>query len=373
MDLRLSDEEQLVVATFRRFADVEMRKVAADADRAGAPPAGFERAAREQLGVGPDAVPAEAGGLCEGAYSHLARALRGFELGRGCPALAALLEAPVDVALAVGRHGQGGARAVLEAIAAGGRAASASDGARRLSVQPSGDAFVVSGALPAVPGLDGASHLLLLVQAPASAVMLLDGESVQRIPIVPSAWRAAAWASATLSDVRVPAERVLARGDAAVREVLAGIRLSLAARAVGAGDAALVHAAAYANDRVQFGRPIGRFESLARMLDRGETLMTAARMMVLRAALLLDRAGEGDAARDAACDAVSRARDFTTEALSRVTVDAVQVHGGYGFVNDFPVEKLMRDARAFDAVTGDEAFERVLVRTGQNVPKAEVA
>ncbi len=117
-------------------------------------------------------------------------------------------------------------------------------------------------------------------------------------------------------------------------------------------------------DRVQFGRPIGRFESLARMLDRGETLMLAARMMVLRAALLLDQS-DGDASREAACDAVSRARDFTTEALSRVVVDAVQVHGGYGFVNDFPVEKLMRDARAFDAVTGDEAFERVLARTAR--------
>ncbi len=364
MDLRLSHEEQLVVATFRRFADVEMRKVAAEADRLGAAPAGFERAAREQLGVGLDAVPLDAGGLCEGAYSHVARVLRGFELGRGCPALAALLEAPVDVALALGRFGRAGARAVLDAMAAGARATSASDGARRLVVKAAGDALVISGTLPAVPALAGASHLLLLAHAEAPVVLLLDAASFAREPMVPSAWRAAAWARATLSEVRVPAERVLARGAAPAREVLAWIRLSLSARAVGAGDAALAYAAAYAADRVQFGRPIGRFESLARLLDHGETLMLAARMMVLRAALLLDQS-DGDAAREAACDAVSRARDFTTEALSRVSVDAVQVHGGYGFVNDFPVEKLMRDARAFDAVTGDEAFERVLARTAR--------
>ena len=372
MDLRLSDEEQLVVATFRRFADVEMRKVAAEADRLGTAPAGFERGARDQLGVGPDAVPVDAGGLCEGAYSHVARALRGFELGRGCPALGALLEAPVDVALAAGRFGGGAARAVLGAIAAGGRATSASDDAGRLSLKGASDgALVVSGVLPAVPALDGASHLLVVAHAEAPVVLLLEAASFEQTPMVPSAWRAAAWARATLSEVRVPPENVLARGHGAAREVLATIRLSLAARAVGAAEAALAHARRYASDRVQFGRAIGQFESLARLLDRGETLVTAARLMVLAAALLLDQAAD-DRARDAACDAVSRARDFTSEALSRVAVDAVQVHGGYGFVNDFPVEKLMRDARAFDAVTGDEAFERVLARS-RPAARGEVA
>jgi alkylation response protein AidB-like acyl-CoA dehydrogenase len=124
---------------------------------------------------------------------------------------------------------------------------------------------------------------------------------------------------------------------------------------VGCADAALGYAAIYAAERIQFGRPIGKFESLARLQDFGETLVLGARMLVLRAALLLDQV-----ANDAAFEAVSRARDFTSMALARAAIDAVQIYGGYGFVNDFPVEKLMRDARAFDAYTGDEAFERVL-------------
>ena len=114
------------------------------------------------------------------------------------------------------------------------------------------------------------------------------------------------------------------------------------------------HAEAYARDRVQFGQPIGTFESLIRLRDDALTGASAARLMALYAAWAIDT-GAPDAG-----DAASRARVLAGDVVARATVAAVQIFGGYGFVTDYPVEKLMRDARAFEALHGDERLGRVL-------------
>src|SRR5207249_3038601 len=112
----------------------------------------------------------------------------------------------------------------------------------------------------------------------------------------------------------------------------------------------------YASERVQFGQPIGRFESVIRLRDDAQTGIAAARLLVLHAAWALDH-GRPDA-----FDFASRARVLAGDVVARATIDAVQIYGGYGFVNDFPVEKLMRDARAFEALYGDERLGRVLAQ-----------
>src|SRR5262245_5075955 len=123
MDFRLDDEQEMIVQTVRRFADRELRNWAADADRAGTPPDKLAVTARD-VGFYLDAIPADADGLLDGNYSHLTRALRGFELGRGCAALAALLETNVEPALAVGAWGSPAAkRALYGSLASGGLAA----------------------------------------------------------------------------------------------------------------------------------------------------------------------------------------------------------------------------------------------------------
>ena len=354
MDFQLDDEQALIVQTVRRFAERDLRAWAAGADRAGEPPARLAAAGAE-LGLFLDAVPADAGGLLDGAYSHQARALRGFELGRGCAALAALLEANVEPALAVARWGSAAARQALAAsLTAGGLAALAHDSRGTLEVTEAGGELRVSGKLGPVPALAAAGHVLVI--APG-ALLLLPTEGLPRAPLVPSGWRAARWATAQLDDHRVPADFVLARGEAARRagaEVLAWARASLAARAAGVAAAAMEHAAAYATERIQFGRPIGTFESLIRLRDDAETATLAARLVALHAGWALDRG------LPEAHDLASRARVLAGDAVARATIDAVQIYGGYGFVNDFPVEKLMRDARAFEALHGDERLGRVL-------------
>lgn len=354
MDFGLDAEQDLIVQTIRKFVERELRGWAADADRAGAPPDRLTTLGTD-LGFFIDAVPATEDGLLEGAYSHTIRALRGFELGRGCPALAALLEVNVEPALAVERWGTDAAKgALFTSLAVGGLATLVHDSRGALELVDEGKALRVSGKLGPAPALATASHVLV---ASGDALFLVATDGLAREAITPSSWRAARWGTATLTAHAVPADFVLARGAearAAIAEVLAWARVSLAARAAGAATAAMELAEGYAKERVQFGQPIGAFEALIRLRDDAQTTASAARLCALHAAWAIDRG------LPAAHDLASRARVLAGDAVTRATIDAVQIYGGYGFVNDYPVEKLMRDARAFEALHGDERLGRVL-------------
>jgi alkylation response protein AidB-like acyl-CoA dehydrogenase len=360
MDFSLDDDQQLIVDTVRRFADRDLRTWSADADRAGAPPDRLAHVAGE-LGFFVDAVPAANDGLLDGSFSHATRALRGFELGRGCAALAALLETNVEPALAVNRWGSAAAKQSLFAsLASGGLAALAHDSRGALEISDAGGEVRISGKLGPVPALATASHVLVVAR---DLVVLLDATSLARTAITPSGWRAAKWGTAQLDAHKVPADFVLARGEAgraAGEEILAWARVSLAARAAGVATAAMEYAAAYAKDRVQFGQPIGTFESLIRLRDDAETGAVAAKQLALYAAWALDKNAASPGSAPRAFDLASRARVLAGDVVARATIDAVQIFGGYGFVNDYPVEKLMRDARAFEALHGDERLGRVL-------------
>ncbi len=362
MDFTLDDDQQLIVETVRRFADRDLRTWSADADRAGAPPDRLASVAGE-LGFFVDAVPAASDGLLEGNFSHTTRALRGFELGRGCAALAALLETNVEPALAVNRWGSAAAKQSLFAsLASGGLAALAHDSRGALELSDAGGELRMSGKLGPVPALATASHVLVIAR---DTVVLLDATTLGRTSITPSGWRAASWGTAQLDAVDVPADFVIARGEqgrAAGEEILAWARVSLAARAAGVATAAMEYAAAYAKDRVQFGQPIGTFESLIRLRDDAETGAIAAKQLAVYAAWALDKHAASPGSMPRAFDLASRARVLAGDVVARATIDAVQIFGGYGFVNDYPVEKLMRDARAFEALHGDERLGRVLAQ-----------
>jgi alkylation response protein AidB-like acyl-CoA dehydrogenase len=371
MEFALDDEQALIVQTVRRFVDKDVRAWAADADRAAAPPDRLF-AIGPDLGFFVDALEEADGGLLAGPYAHVTRALRGVELGRGCAALAALLETNVEPALAVTRWGSDAAKAALRpALAGGGLATTGRDARGRLELVADGDAIRVTGRIGPLPALARAGHVLLIAALAGEPVLLLvaaDGDGVTREALTPSAWRAAAWGALDCKDARITGAHVVARGAAAARpisSVLAGYKASLAARAAGVALAAMEHARAYAAERVQFGQPIGRFESLIRLHDDADTGAAAVRLMALHAAWLLDRADEpasrtDDAVLARAADAASRARVLAGDVVGRATIDAVQILGGYGFVNDYPVEKLMRDARPFEQLVGDERHDRIL-------------
>gem|GEM_PF-1187302 len=373
MDFSFDDDQELIAGMVGRFADKELAGWAADADRAGQPPARLLAAAGE-LGLLLDAVPESAGGMLEGAaadYDHVARTVRSIELGRACAGFAALLESNVEPALAVGRWGSDAAqKALYSSLADGGLAALINDWRGKLRVTDNGGGgLILDGKVGPVPVLGAASHALVIAgnldengDAGHPVVALLPTASARVEPVTPSGWRAARWGTLACEATAIPDELVLARGNRAAEVraiVLAGYRLNLAARAVGVTTSAMANAAGYASERVQFGQSIGSFQSLARMQDRHETRNQAARLLTLHAAWSLQR-NAADAR-----DTCSRARDFAAETVKDATIDAVQIYGGYGFVNDYPAEKSMRDARAFEIVSGVESFERVLARGPQ--------
>ncbi|MFF0464169.1 acyl-CoA dehydrogenase family protein [Streptomyces mexicanus] len=160
-----------------------------------------------------------------------------------------------------------------------------------------------------------------------------------------------------LDGVRIPDERRIGeegQGFAIALSALDSGRLGIAACAIGLAQAALDEAVAYAADRRQFGRPIADFQGLRFMLADMATQIEAGRALYLAAARLRD-AGR-PFAREAAM-----AKLFCTDTAMRVTTDAVQVLGGYGYTADFPVERYMREAKVLQIVEGTNQIQRMVI------------
>ena len=156
---------------------------------------------------------------------------------------------------------------------------------------------------------------------------------------------------------RVPATNMLGeRGDGfkLFLRILDGGRISIGALAVGLAQAALDAAIPYAQTREQFGRPIGSFQGVAFMIADMATEIEAARQMVWRAAWLKD---EG---RDFGL-AAAQAKLFASEVSSRATNNAIQVHGGYGYVSEYPVERFFRDAKLTEIGEGTSQIQRLVI------------
>jgi alkylation response protein AidB-like acyl-CoA dehydrogenase len=131
-------------------------------------------------------------------------------------------------------------------------------------------------------------------------------------------------------------------------------RISIASMALGLGEAALEAALTYVKERRQFGKPLAEFQAIQWMLADARTELDAARLLTWRAAALADR-GE-DFSREA-----SIAKLYASEAASRVCDNALQIHGGYGYVNEFPVERFVRDVRVTRIGEGTSEVQRMLI------------
>src|SRR5216110_571161 len=161
-----------------------------------------------------------------------------------------------------------------------------------------------------------------------------------------------------LSDCEVPVENRLGgegEGFKLALRVLGGSRPAVGAQAVGIGQAALDAAVAYAKERAQFGQPIAAFQGIQFMLADMAMQVHAARLMVHHAAALLDRGVPSTAFES------SMAKCFASDAAMRVTTDAVQIFGGYGYTREYPVERFMRDAKATQIYEGTNQIQRVVV------------
>jgi hypothetical protein len=164
-------------------------------------------------------------------------------------------------------------------------------------------------------------------------------------------------AQVAFDEARVPADRLVGGEGAGFRIAMAALdagRLGIAACAVGVAQAALDYASGYAREREQFGRRIVEHQGLGFLLADMATAVSAARALVLSAARLKDA---GLPYRVEA----AKAKLFATDVAMRVTTDAVQVLGGYGYVTDHPVERYMREAKVLQIVEGTNQIQRLLI------------
>ena len=132
-------------------------------------------------------------------------------------------------------------------------------------------------------------------------------------------------------------------------------RLGVAAQAVGIAQGATDHAVAYANERKQFGQAISEFQGIQFKLADMETRTAAARELLYRASSKIDR-HEADAGKYSAM-----AKLFASDTAMWVSVEAVQVLGGYGYVNEYPVERYMRDAKITQIYEGTNEIQRLVI------------
>jgi butyryl-CoA dehydrogenase len=137
-------------------------------------------------------------------------------------------------------------------------------------------------------------------------------------------------------------------------KILDGGRVSIGAMAVGLAQAALDASIVYARERRQFGRPIGTFQGVAFMVADMSTEIEASRQMVYRAAWLKDQGRDYGLA-------AAQAKLLASEVSQRATNNAVQIHGGYGYVEEYKVERYLRDAKLTEIGEGTSQIQRLVI------------
>ncbi|WP_137819782.1 acyl-CoA dehydrogenase family protein [Pseudomonas sp. 2FG] len=169
--------------------------------------------------------------------------------------------------------------------------------------------------------------------------------------------RASDTCAVTLSDCVIPEENLLGsrgKGLAIALSNLEGGRIGIAAQALGIARAAFEAALTYARERVQFGQPIIEHQSIANLLADMHTQLNAARLLILHAARL-------KSAGHPCLSEASQAKLFASEMAERVCSKAMQIHGGYGYLEDYPVERYYRDARITQIYEGSSEIQRLLI------------
>jgi acyl-CoA dehydrogenase len=169
--------------------------------------------------------------------------------------------------------------------------------------------------------------------------------------------RASNTAALSFNDVEIPAENLIGEenhGFKLAMMTLDRTRPGVAALAVGIAQAAFEFASEYAKERVQFGVPIAMHQAIQFMIADMATKIEAARLLTWQSAVLLDQ-GRRNTLQS------SHAKRFAADSAMEVAVDAVQVYGGYGFIKEYPVEKLMRDAKIMQLYEGTSQIQRLVI------------
>ncbi len=373
MDFEPSDAQAAVAATARAFAEKRVAPVARENDRNSRFP---EELVRElgELGLLAVSTPEEYGGSGAGAVAY---ALALAEIAAVDCSLAVTMAVSNMVSETIARHGTEEQRrrhcpriasgeylaasfALSEPQAGSDAAAMATRAVRR------GDQWVIDGVKQWItsgdragvtvvwartdPSLGAKGITAFLVEAGTPG--LLVGRHEEKMGL-----RASTTVSLTFEGCAVPEGSVLGKpneGFAIALSALDGGRIGIGAQATGTMRAAIAASARYARERRAFGVPIAEHQAIRFMLADMQTECEAARLLTLRAAFFKE------AGRPFAREA-SVAKLFASEAAQRTVQKAVQIHGGYGYVDDYPVERYFRDARVQTIYEGTSEIQRLVI------------
>jgi alkylation response protein AidB-like acyl-CoA dehydrogenase len=374
MDFQLNDEQRAIRRVAREFADQEVRPAAEGLDRDCRFP--YEIVAKlGELGFMGMPFPQEYGG---GGTDYISYALVIEELARVDSSVAITVAAHTSLGTypihAFGSDAQRGewlpelcSGRKLGAFGLTEPDAGSDAKAIRTTARPDGDEWVINGSkqfitnagtevsgcvsLTAVTGDGEISAFIVPSGTPGYTV----GEAYRKM-----GWKASDTRPLAFDDCRVPAESMLGprgRGYAQFLETLAGGRISVSAMGVGLAQGALDEALAYAKQRHAFGKPISKFQAIQMKLANMAAEIEAARLLTLRAAALKDRMHPK-------FDIVAAAAKLKTGRLAVFAAEeAVQIHGGYGYIEDYPVCRFYRDAKVLTIGEGtDEVQQMVLAR-----------
>lgn len=383
----LSDDERTVVSTVRDFVDHDVKPVVRELEHCDTyPEALIEQMKR--LGVFGLAVPEEFGGTPVSTPCYV---LVTEELARGWMSLAGATGGHTVVAkllLHFGTDGQkrrylprmatGELRATMALTEPGGGSdlqALRTVARRETDPDTGADGYTVNGSKTWITNSRRSGLIALLCKTDPAAAPAHRGMSILLVEHGPGltvsrdlpklGYKGVESCELTFDGYRAPADAVLGgvegKGFAQMMKGLETGRLQVAARALGVGRAAFEDSLAYAQEREAFGKPIWKHQSIGNYLADMATSLTAARQLTLYAAR------EADAGRRVDMEA-GMAKLFASETAMRITLDAVRIHGGYGYSTEFDVERYFRDAPLMIVGEGTNEIQRNVI-AGQLVER----
>lgn len=372
MNFNLSDDQQAFVDTARAFAEKEMAPHAARWDAEHHFPIEVFRKAGE-MGFMGMYTPESAGGF---GMSRLDSALIFEQLAMGCTTTTAMMTIHNMVTWMIGSFAQ---QEVVEEwvddLVAGQKLGSycltepgsGSDASSlRTSARKDGDEYVINGSKMFISGAGETDVLVVMARTgeegpkgisalvvPADAAGIHYGKAEEKM-----GWNAQPTRLVTFEDVRIPARNLLGEEGEGFRFAMAGLdggRINIAVCSVGTAQAALNTARDYMHERSQFGKPLAAFQALQFKLADMATDLVAARQMVRLAAFKVDT---NDADKTSYC---AMAKRFATDVGFQVCDQALQIHGGYGYIREYPLERHVRDVRVHQILEGTNEIMRLII------------
>jgi alkylation response protein AidB-like acyl-CoA dehydrogenase len=372
MNFELNDEQSAYVQAAREFAQGEFAPHAAEWDEQEIfPKAAFKKAG--QLGFCSIYASEAIGGL---GLSRLEAALIFEEMAAADPSTTAFLTIHNMVTWMLGEWATPTIKAQWGAAMASGEKlgsycltepGSGSDAASLVTrAELVNDQYVLNGAKAFISGAGDTDVLIVMARTggsgasgvsslvvPADSPGITYGRKEKKM-----GWNSQSTRAVVFENVKVPKENLLGNEGEGFKFAMRGLdggRINIATCSVGAAQGALAAARTYMHERKQFGQPLATFQALQFKLADMATNVVAARQMVRLAACKLD-AGSSDASTYCAM-----AKRFATDLGFQVCLDGQQLHGGYGYLKDYPLERLVRDTRVHQILEGTNEIMRVII------------